>query len=265
MKNTLTIGKAITLVATVITSSLILSDSAHAVDLGRFLGIPFIKFSTHRKTLTEPVRDPSGNVVRDNSGNVVFQDKTDIHGNPITVVEFDPPPVNEVTKIGFDISFDPSKMQILTDPSTYGFLCIFSLEGICPNSNEPAIYPVQNGSPLMGALWDFNVDNSLGRAIFAYDFSSTPVNLTTDTNFFAFQVASLIGTNLSESDIVQNSTSSQQYCKTTISDPEPFSNNCGEPAEPVPEPTTIFGSFLALSLGGWLKQKKSNPYNKTTP
>jgi hypothetical protein len=28
-------------------------------------------------------------------------------------------------------------------------------------------------------------------------------------------------------------------------------------AEPVPEPTTIFGSALALSLGGWLKRKKS--------
>jgi hypothetical protein len=30
-------------------------------------------------------------------------------------------------------------------------------------------------------------------------------------------------------------------------------------AEPVPEPTTIFGSALALSLGGWLKRKKLSP------
>jgi hypothetical protein len=35
-------------------------------------------------------------------------------------------------------------------------------------------------------------------------------------------------------------------------------------AEPVPEPTTIFGSALALSLGGWLKRKNSNRQNKTT-
>jgi hypothetical protein len=35
-------------------------------------------------------------------------------------------------------------------------------------------------------------------------------------------------------------------------------------AEPVPEPTTIFGSALALSLGGWLKRKKSSQQNKTT-
>jgi hypothetical protein len=33
--------------------------------------------------------------------------------------------------------------------------------------------------------------------------------------------------------------------------------------EPVPEPTTIFGSALALSLGGWLKGKKSSQQNKT--
>jgi len=29
-------------------------------------------------------------------------------------------------------------------------------------------------------------------------------------------------------------------------------------AEPVPEPTTIFGSALALGVGGWLKRKKSS-------
>ena len=35
-------------------------------------------------------------------------------------------------------------------------------------------------------------------------------------------------------------------------------------AEPVPEPTTIFGSALALTLGGWLTRKKSNPQTKAT-
>jgi hypothetical protein len=33
-------------------------------------------------------------------------------------------------------------------------------------------------------------------------------------------------------------------------------------AEPVPEPTTIFGSALALGVGGWLKRKKSSQQNK---
>jgi len=36
-------------------------------------------------------------------------------------------------------------------------------------------------------------------------------------------------------------------------------------AEPVPEPTTIFGSAIGLCLGGWLKRKNSNWQNKTTP
>jgi len=35
--------------------------------------------------------------------------------------------------------------------------------------------------------------------------------------------------------------------------------------EPVPEPATIFGSALALGVGGWLKRKKSTQHNKTTP
>jgi hypothetical protein len=35
--------------------------------------------------------------------------------------------------------------------------------------------------------------------------------------------------------------------------------------EPVPEPTTIFGSVIGLCLGGWLKRKKSSRSNKTTP
>jgi hypothetical protein len=35
-------------------------------------------------------------------------------------------------------------------------------------------------------------------------------------------------------------------------------------AEPVPEPTTIFGSALALGVVGWLKRKKSSQQNKTT-
>jgi len=33
--------------------------------------------------------------------------------------------------------------------------------------------------------------------------------------------------------------------------------------EPVPEPTTIFGSALTLGVGGWLKRKKSSQQNKT--
>jgi hypothetical protein len=38
-----------------------------------------------------------------------------------------------------------------------------------------------------------------------------------------------------------------------------------ETAEPVPEPTTIFGSAIGLSLGGWLKRKKLSQKSKTVP
>jgi hypothetical protein len=34
--------------------------------------------------------------------------------------------------------------------------------------------------------------------------------------------------------------------------------------EPVPEPTTIFGSAIGLCLGGWLKRRKAALQNKTT-
>jgi hypothetical protein len=36
-----------------------------------------------------------------------------------------------------------------------------------------------------------------------------------------------------------------------------------ETGEPVPEPTIIFGSAIALGLGGWLKRKNSSQQNKT--
>jgi hypothetical protein len=36
----------------------------------------------------------------------------------------------------------------------------------------------------------------------------------------------------------------------------------GVQPEPVPEPTTIFGSAIALGVGGWLKRKKSTLQNK---
>ncbi len=38
-----------------------------------------------------------------------------------------------------------------------------------------------------------------------------------------------------------------------------------EDCVPVPEPTTILGSAMALGLGGWLKRKNSNQQHKTTP
>ncbi len=50
---------------------------------------------------------------------------------------------------------------------------------------------------------------------------------------------------------------------TTLSD-SPYLTIETVDAQPVPEPTTIFGSALALGVGGWLKRKKSTQHNKTT-
>ncbi len=55
---------------------------------------------------------------------------------------------------------------------------------------------------------------------------------------------------------------------STFSDPSDFYSvwypTLEITTEPVPEPTTIFGSALALGVGGWLKRKKSSQQNKTT-
>ena len=51
----------------------------------------------------------------------------------------------------------------------------------------------------------------------------------------------------------------------TLSENATLTIRTADVAEPVPEPTTMFGSALALSLGGWLKRKKSSQQKKTTP
>jgi hypothetical protein len=62
---------------------------------------------------------------------------------------------------------------------------------------------------------------------------------------------------------VQNSSSFLNYGRVNLRIPTlTFSTEPVEPT-PVPEPTTIFGSALALSLGGWLKRKNSSQQNKT--
>jgi len=52
---------------------------------------------------------------------------------------------------------------------------------------------------------------------------------------------------------------------SNTSSPQKFSLivQTADVAEPVPEPTTIFGSAIALGVGGWLKRKKSSRRNKT--
>jgi len=118
---------------------------------------------------------------------------------------------------------------------------------------------VGNGRP---DLSDFNAGVRLGsgsvftpypdsRPVEFVDFDVTPfVNqrIRNGDNFWGFGVR------------VQNS-SSLNYGRVDVLGTA--LGLSGQP-EPIPEPTTIFGSALALSLGGWLKRKNSSGQNKTT-
>jgi hypothetical protein len=91
-----------------------------------------------------------------------------------------------------------------------------------------------------GSSVDFDVTNAINYSYPFVGFGIYNRNLSFDIPGFRRE-----GVNLSSSPTLEI---------TTVDVPEP-----------VPEPTTIFGSALALSIGGWLKRKKSSQQNKTTP
>jgi hypothetical protein len=65
----------------------------------------------------------------------------------------------------------------------------------------------------------------------------------------------------------QSYTLSEQLSKQFIRAEWSFAEGANKSVWPnvmVPEPTTIFGSALALGVGGWLKRKKSSQQHKTT-
>jgi hypothetical protein len=98
-------------------------------------------------------------------------------------------------------------------------------------------------------------------------FDSLPVNYSYDY-IINFNVTNFVNQRVSNGDAfaglgIRNSTLFADYFGGSVS----LANSAELTieTEPVPEPTTIFGSALALSLGGWLKRKKLSPQNKTTP
>jgi hypothetical protein len=210
-------------------------NDAEALSL-RF-GFKFIKFSLKR----EAAVDRNGNPIKDSKGDPVFNWKVDPSGD-------------DIEKLGFDFTYDPTDIQILTDPSTFGFLCEFSSTGTCPGPTDPVEY----GPPLPGSTSSFNVDNVSGEASLFYDFSSTPVTAPGETNFFAFQTVSVLpGTEVPESAFTQHPESSQQFCVTVASDPL---NGCGEQGSPVPEPGTLLllgSGILGVATKGWKRHLRS--------
>lgn len=124
---------------------------------------------------------------------------------------------------------------------------------------------VGNGQPDTD---DFNAGGFLSRqnSLNGYPFHHTDFDVTNfvnqrvsnGNNFAGFGLRVEIGS------LRQGSPS--DYGKATLSygNDQPTLTIETVDAEPVPEPTTIFGSVLALGIGGWVKRKKSSQQNKTT-
>jgi hypothetical protein len=119
---------------------------------------------------------------------------------------------------------------------------------------------VGNGRP---DIDDFNAGGFLGSqdALYRYPFHQAEFDVTNfvsqrvsnGNGFAGFGVRAYIGLFLQPG--VSQETGSAIFS---------YGNN--QPTliiETVPEPTTIFGSALALAVAGWLKQKKSSRQNKT--
>jgi len=100
------------------------------------------------------------------------------------------------------------------------------------------------------------VDNISGRVTLSYDFSSTPVTVMTDTNFFGFLFEPVVVGVVDPSTIymipdgiepfMQHPESSAQYCITQTSDRTGLQcSNVPGSDVPVPEP----GSWFLLGSG----------------
>jgi hypothetical protein len=185
----------------------------------------------------EVALDGNGNPIRDANGNPVYNEYS----------EWDPPglPSDPVTRLGLDVSYNPSEVQILTDPSTYGFLCEFATDGSCPNNPSDPFIP-RPGQPYggSGTTWSFIIDNQAGRAILSADFSNNPVPINGHTYFFSFATQWSDPKYLLQDPAIQNPRSPNQYCKTVSL--EGTDLHCGEP---IPEPSSSL-SLLALGTLG---------------
>jgi hypothetical protein len=98
--------------------------------------------------------------------------------------------------------------------------------------------------------------------------SSVDVSSLSDRDFLKFDVTPFVNQQVSNSNAfagfsVRALNFGGVYLTSNNSSPRLIVETA-EVAEPVPEPTTLFGSAIALGVGGWLKRKKLNPQNKTT-
>jgi hypothetical protein len=226
--------KIIRLATVVLAFQLLASQPAHALAVTKFGPLLFISFS-YTTTKTAAL-DGNGLPIRDALGNPIFNETS----------KWDPSSPDPITQIGLHVTFDPTEVQVNTDPSTYGFLCEFSDSGICPTS--PSDFPAPDPNPYGNAAtpWSFHIDNVLGEAIFSADFSNNPVSINGNKDFFTFQTQWSDPKYLTQDTVVQHPESPNQFCRTASSTGV-GDNRCGHP---LPEPGTPWllasGAFVAF-------------------
>ena len=110
---------------------------------------------------------------------------------------------------------------------------------------------------------DFEGEEYLGRrAGYFLDFDSSSENIS---KIFDFNVLPFISQRIKNKDTFVGFSLLNDENAVTLNKDARLTITTVDAAEPVPEPTTLFGSALALSVGGWLKRKKSSQQNKRTP
>jgi hypothetical protein len=115
--------------------------------------------------------------------------------------------------------------------------------------------PYNRGSISSGKVIDANSSPRIPRDSIDFDvtrFVNERVNSRDDFAGFSFRIVA---------DHILNSAAT---LRDNNNAPPSLIIETTDATEPVPEPTTIFGSALALSLGAWVKRKKGSQQNKTT-
>ena len=112
---------------------------------------------------------------------------------------------------------------------------------------------------------DFGAGELLeGRFLYSVLLNTTIPGINPSPNF-AFNVLPLISQSINNNNTFAGFNLRVNDAYLTLREDARLTIITADVAEPVPEPTTMLGSALALSLGGWLKRKKSSQQKKTTP
>jgi len=136
------------------------------------------------------------------------------------------------------------------------------------NSNTISSYERFSRLDLHGYIGDGQADVSdfgAGEFLGGRYFYSVLLNLPPGIKpYFAFDVLPFISQAIQNNDTFAGFSLRTDEAYLTLKEDASLIIETTDVAEPVPEPTTIFGSALALGVGGWLKRKKSNQQHKTT-